>query len=180
MKALIVVDMQHDFIDGALGSAEATMIVEKVAEKVKQYNEDPGAVIIYTRDTHDEHYMDSFEGQRLPVMHCIENTPGWEIVPEVFVEGPNVNIIDKSTFGHRNIARVVHDFVGCCLESNEVESIELCGVCTDICVVSNAMLIKSAYMDIPIIVDSACCAGTTPENHQAALTVMRSCQIDVI
>ena len=179
MKALIVIDMQEDFVRGSLGSPEAQAIVPAVAAKVAEYKKsEEETIIIYTRDTHFQNYMETNEGFYLPVPHCIVNTPGWSIVPEVMTEG--AEIVDKYTFGCYNLPNVVQDAACRCYESWEVDSIEICGLCTDICVISNALILKSVYTDIPIIVDSKCCAGVTPEKHAAALEVMRSCQIDVI
>lgn len=178
MKVLIVIDMQKDFVDGALGTPEAQAIVPAVAAKVKKYNEMDNGVIIYTKDTHFSNYMDTMEGIHLPVPHCIENTEGWEIVPEVYVEDSVV--LDKYTFGRYNLPNDVWATAMIKYEGKELESIEVVGLCTDICVVSNCLILKSVYRDTPIIVDSSCCAGVTPEKHEAALEVMRSCQIEVI
>lgn len=177
MKVLVVVDMQHDFVDGALGTTEAQAIVSKVAEKVKQYVEEDG-IIVYTQDTHSADYMETMEGHYLPVPHCIAGTDGWRILPAVYVEDSYV--VQKNTFGHLTLGQ---DVWQACLEkfdSTEIESIELCGVCTDICVLANSIILKTDYHYLPIIVDSSCCAGVTPEKHAAALEVMRSCQIEVI
>jgi nicotinamidase-related amidase len=176
MKVLIVVDMQHDFVDMALGSPEAKAIVPAVAAKVAEYKKN--GVIIYTRDTHFDNYMDTMEGKHLPVPHCIANTLGWQIVPEVY--DCDSEIIDKYTFGSYNLVNEIFPACGRKFGNTDIESIELCGVCTDICVISNALILKSVFMDTPIIVDSKCCAGVTPEKHEAALEVMRSCQIEVI
>lgn len=164
MDTLIVVDMQNDFIDGSLGTKEAVLIVENVRKKVMEYKA-AGKEIIYTRDTHFDNYLDTFEGKNLPVKHCIKDTEGWNIKDEVYVEGSR--IIDKLTFGY--------------VPWNEfgLKSVEICGLCTDICVISNALIIRANYPDMDILVDAACCAGVTPEKHQAALLVMQSCQIQV-
>jgi nicotinamidase-related amidase len=177
MKVLIVIDMQHDFVDGILGTPEARAIVPAVAEKVKEYIKNDG-VVIYTRDTHFDFYLETMEGKHLPVPHCINGTYGWQIVSDVY--NCDSEIVDKLTFGSYGVADVITPACGRKFESIDIESIELCGVCTDICVISNALIIKSVYHDTPIIVDSKCCAGVTPEKHAAALEVMRSCQIDVI
>lgn len=179
VKVLVVVDMQKDFVDGSLGSPEAQAIVPNVAAKVKQYAEMENAVILYTRDTHPVQYMDTFEGKHLPVPHCIRGTDGWQIVPEVLVEG-NTEIADKFTFGYYDIAGMINRACGRHFKTTDVESIEVCGLCTDICVISNVMIIKASYDDVPIIVDSSCCAGVTPAKHEAALEVMRSCQVEVL
>lgn len=176
MKVLIVIDMQKDFVDGVLGTPEAQAIVPNVTAKVKEYidNDD---VVLYTRDTHFENYLDTMEGKYLPVPHCIDHTEGWQIVPEVFVE--NSEVVDKLTFGSYAVADAIIPACGRQYGNINVESIELCGVCTDICVISNALIIKSIFHDIPIFIDSKCCAGVTPAKHEAALEVMRSCHIEV-
>ena len=179
MKALIVIDMQEDFIRGSLGSPEAQAIISAVAAKVAEYkNSEEETIILYTRDTHFPNYMETMEGSYLPVPHCIVNTHGWQIIPEVVTAG-NVEVLDKYTFGAYDIPNKLQELACRCWESWEIDSIELCGVCTDICVISNALILKSIYRDIPITVDSKCCAGVTPEKHEAALEVMRSCQINV-
>lgn len=164
-KTLIVVDMQKDFIDGSLGTKEAVAIVENVKKKIQEYR-DRGDEIIFTRDTHQMDYMSTNEGKHLPVEHCIEGTEGWKIQAEL--EVPEAIYIDKPTFGY--------------LKWNEynLEEVELIGLCTDICVVSNALIIKALYPEIKVTVDASCCAGVTPESHAAALTTMRMCQVEVI
>jgi len=164
-KTLIVVDMQNDFIDMALGTPEACAIVPAVREKIRRYAE-AGDEIIYTRDTHGENYLDTPEGKKLPVPHCIKGTRGWEIADGLYLEGSR--IIDKPNFGWPHWDR------------EELYEVELCGLCTDICVVSNALIIKASFPDAGVTVDSACCAGVTPESHECALTTMKMCQIDVI
>lgn len=178
MKVLVVVDMQKDFVDGALGSPEAQAIVPNVAAKVKKYAEMEDGLVVYTKDTHFADYMETREGKYLPVMHCIHGTEGWEIIPEVMGDQTAV-VFNKSTFGYNQIAEDIAYIVNGEFEQR-VDSIEVCGLCTDICVVSNALILKASFPDIPFTVDSACCAGVTPEKHEAALEVMRSCQIDVI
>ena len=164
-KTLIVVDMQNDFIDMALGTKEAVAIVPKVKSKIANYIE-KGYEVIYTRDTHLEDYLDTPEGKKLPVPHCIKGTKGWEIADGLYVEG--CKIIDKPNFGwpHWN--------------EESLEDVEIIGLCTDICVVSNALIIKAAFPNANVKVDSSCCAGVTPQSHEAALTTMKMCQIDVI
>lgn len=165
MKTLIVVDVQNDFVTGALGTPEAQMIIPNVKVKIKEY-QDRGDEIIFTRDTHQSNYLETNEGKNLPVEHCIENTDGWKIVYGLDV--PNCSIINKTTFGwtHWN--------------NRNFEEIELIGLCTDICVVSNALILKAMFPEIKITVDASCCAGVTPESHKAALTTMKMCQINVI
>ena len=179
MKVLVVVDMQKDFVDGALGSPEAQAIVPNVAEKVKQYSEMENGLVVYTRDTHFSDYMYTREGRYLPVPHCIFETEGWEIIPEVLVDQVTVVIFNKETFGYSAIAEEIAYIVNGEMDQ-EIDSIEVCGLCTDICVISNALILKANFPDVPFVVDSSCCAGVTPEKHEAALEVMRSCQIDVI
>lgn len=168
-KLLIVVDMQNDFVDGSLGTKEAEGIVAHVKAKVEQYQEQEDTVI-FTRDTHTEAYLDTQEGKKLPVVHCVKGTKGWEIIDclQPYVQ----TVFDKPTFGSVQLAHVV--------ARGGYEQIELVGLCTDICVVSNALLLKAALPEIQICVDSACCAGVTPASHEAALTTMKMCQIEVL
>ena len=171
-KILIVVDMQNDFIDGALGTPEAVAIVDAVKEKIKSY---PPENVIVTMDTHGEDYMETQEGKYLPVPHCIRGTEGWYIRPEIAQLLIGAVIYEKPTFGSMNLAKDLKELS----EADDIE-IELVGLCTDICVVSNALLLKATMPEVKISVDAACCAGVTPEKHQAALETMRSCQIQVI
>lgn len=164
-RTLIVVDMQKDFIDGALGTLEAVAILENVKNKIAEYRE-RGDEIIFTRDTHQENYPETNEGRNLPVVHCIENTPGWQIHPELVVDG--ATYINKPSFGYLG------------WDAFDFEQVELIGLCTDICVVSNALIIKAMFPEIDVTVDAACCAGVTPETHKAALETMKCCQIHVI
>jgi len=169
-KILIVVDMQNDFIDGALGTPEAVAIVPRVVEKIRQFD----GTVWMTRDSHGSDYMETQEGRNLPVMHCIVGSDGWKIRPEIAACGAD-NIFNKPTFG--SVAMVNHLVA---LNASEgVESVELIGLCTDICVISNAMLIKANLPEVPVIVDAACCAGVTPQSHANALAAMRMCQIRV-
>ena len=163
-KTLIVVDMQNDFIDMALGTKEAVAIVPYVKAKIDEYVKG-GNDIIYTRDTHAENYLETNEGKHLPVPHCIRNTKGWEIYEGLYVEGSR--IIDKPNFGWNGWDKEVF------------EEVELVGLCTDICVVSNALIIKASHPEIKVSVDSKCCAGVTPESHEAALKTMAMCQIEI-
>lgn len=174
MKVLVVVDMQNDFIDGALGTKEAEAIVPKVEEKIRNFD----GIVLYTRDTHEEDYLDTQEGKYLPVMHCIRGTRGFELNPKIEAlrkESP----IDKPTFGSRELGKRLWSL-------NEeykqramggLESVTFVGLCTDICVISNAMIAKAFIPEVPIIVDSACCAGVTPKSHENALEAMKMCQI---
>ena len=171
-KILVVIDMQNDFIDGALGTAEAAGIVEAVKEKIRSY---PAANVIATMDTHFDNYMQTQEGKYLPVPHCIRETAGWEIRPEIADLLKEAKIYEKPTFGSTQLAADLK----AAAEKEEIE-LELIGLCTDICVVSNALLLKAQMPEVKISVDASCCAGVTPVKHEAALETMRSCQIQVI
>ena len=171
-KVLVVIDMQNDFIDGALGTAEAVGIVDKVVKKIGNY---PADCIYATRDTHGEDYLETSEGRYLPVKHCIKGTMGWEIRKEVAQAMPQALVIDKPTFGSEELVqRLLEESKG-----EEIE-IELVGLCTDICVVTNALLLKTKLPETKIKVDAACCAGVTPESHEAALLTMKMCQVEVV
>ena len=172
MKILVVVDMQNDFIDGALGSPEAQAIVPAVAAKIAEYKAH-GRPIIYTRDSHNSNYLNTQEGQRLPVPHCIAGTHGWEIADGLYVEGSIVD--NKHSFGSTNLVNyIASNYRG------RFDEIEVIGLCTDICVISNVMILKAHFPETPITVDSKCCAGVTPESHENALNAMKMCHIDVI
>lgn len=166
-RTLIVIDMQNDFIDGALGTAEAQAIVPNVKKKIEEYKA-RGDKIIFTRDTHRSDYLETNEGKHLPVEHCINGTYGWIISDEV--NYPEYRHINKHTFGYTHWN----------YEFDDLEDVELVGLCTDICVVSNALILKAQFPNANITVDASCCAGVTPESHQAALTTMKMCQINVI
>ena len=168
-KILIIVDMQKDFVDGSLGTKEAQAIVPAVKEKIENFNGD----IIFTKDTHGEDYMNTQEGQNLPIPHCIKGTPGHEIINELqpYVKKA-LAVFEKETFGSRKLANFLKELH----KEKEIESIELIGLCTDICVGSNAIMLKAGLPEIPIHIDSSCCAGVTEESHQAALTTMKMCQ----
>ncbi len=170
-KLLIVIDMQNDFIDAALGTPEAVSIVEAVKEKIRSY---PVQNVIATMDTHSENYMDTQEGRYLPVPHCIRGSEGWQIRPDIAALLDGAKIYEKPTFGSTALAADLKELS----EQEEIE-IELIGLCTDICVVSNALLLKASMPEVKISVDPSCCAGVTPEKHLAALETMRSCQIQV-
>ena len=167
MKLLIVVDMQNDFIDGALGTSEAVAILPYVKKKITEFD----GKVIFTRDTHFENYSDTQEGKKLPVPHCIKNTHGWEIHRELDALR-HTDAIDKVTFGSKDLV----DVIG---RESDVESITFVGLCTDICVISNVMLTKAFYPEIPLIVDAKGCAGVTPQSHQTALDAMKMCQIEI-
>lgn len=172
MKALIVVDMQNDFIDGALGTPEAEAIVENVRARIEEYRRNSDAVI-FTRDTHHENYMNTLEGKKLPVPHCIEGSHGWQIREEL--NTCDAQIIDKPTFGSYELVDLLREVD----EETPLEEIELVGLCTDICVISNAMMIKAAFLEIAVSVDASCCAGVTPASHNNALDAMEICQIEI-
>lgn len=175
MKTLIVIDMQTDFVTGTLGTKEAVAILPNVKKKIDEYLAN-GDEVIFTRDTHGEQYLETSEGKHLPVPHCIKGTDGWQICPEI--DNEKCEHIDKPTFGYLPWNFV---FDGTrAMKTREFESIEIIGVCTDICVVSNALILKALYPETDITVDASCCAGVTPDSHQAALTTMKSCQINVI
>lgn len=168
-KLLVVIDMQNDFIDGALGTKEAEAIVDRVVEKIGEYPKDH---IYATRDTHGNDYLQTREGEFLPVVHCVEGTHGWQINEKVAAALDGAVIVNKGTFGSQALADMLYlEAVG-----HEDVEIELIGLCTDICVVSNAILIKTRLPEAKVIVDASCCAGVTPESHDAALKTMQMCQ----
>lgn len=168
-KLLVVVDMQKDFIDGSLGTREALAIVPRVKEKIEEYMKADNDVI-FTLDTHEENYLDTQEGKKLPVLHCIRGSEGWELHSSLKdYEGKR---FEKRTFGSDELSLYI--------KSRNYESIELVGLCTDICVISNALLLKAFAPETPIRVDSSCCAGVTPESHENALNAMKVCHIEVV
>ena len=167
MKYLVVVDMQNDFIDGALGSPEAVAILPYVEERIKTFDGE----VLFTRDTHFEDYPSTAEGKKLPVAHCIKDTDGWQIRAELDALRKTAPI-DKITFGSKDLVAYFAD--------KSPESITLLGLCTDICVISNALLLKAFYPELPIAVDAKGCAGVTPESHENALAAMKMCQIDIL
>lgn len=186
MKVLVLVDLQKDFIDGALGTPEAQSIVPKVVDKINNYDDKRNTLVLFTKDTHYDNYMDTLEGKMLPVPHCIEGTPGWSINREIknavelyrFLSYSSDEIIKsrvyKNTFGS--------DVLGDLLvkHKDEIEEVEFVGLCTDICVISNVLMARQKLPNTRIIVDASCCAGSTPNNHLAALNVMKACHINVI
>ena len=167
MKYLIVVDMQNDFTTGSLGSAHAAAIIPNVVEKVKAFSGN----VIFTRDTHDDDYLQTQEGKKLPVVHCVKGSDGCQICDELktYVE----QVVDKVTFGSVVLPHILSK------QGEPVEEIELCGLCTDICVISNAMILKAAFPEAKITVDASCCAGVTLESHNTALNAMKAVQIEV-
>ena len=175
LRILIVVDMQNDFVDGALGTPEAVAILPAVTEKIRAYRA-KGGLVFATLDTHGENYLSTQEGSFLPVPHCIRGTAGWELAPAVRDTLPeDVRIVEKPAFGSPELVRLVGETVG-----GGSAEVELVGLCTDICVVSNALLLKAAYPELPVSVDPACCAGVTPASHDAALTTMKMCQVRIL
>ena len=179
MKVLIVVDMQNDFIDGDLGTEEAVRIVPKVAEKIKGFD----GKIFFTRDTHEDDYLESQEGRNLPVVHCVRETKGWELCPEIeALRKKEDTVLDKPSFGSIELGHKLREYMTGLSARGEgkVESITLVGLCTDICVISNAMIIKAFFPEIPVLVDASCCAGVTQESHNTALKSMETCQIQVV
>ena len=176
VRYLVVVDMQKDFIDGSLGTEEAQGIVEKVKEKILSY---PKEMVYATLDTHGEDYLSTQEGKRLPVPHCIKGTEGWGLHPALKELILPDHFFEKGSFGSLQLAEFMRELFRQ-QDSMERASIELVGLCTDICVVSNALLLKAFLPEIPISVDSSCCAGVTKEKHLAALETLRSCQIEVL
>ena len=170
-KLLIVIDMQNDFIDGALGTPEAVAIVENVKAKIRSY---PLADILATKDTHETHYLQTQEGKNLPVEHCIRGSKGWEIREDIAELLDGVKIYEKPTFGSVAMALDIAE-----ISQDEEIEVEMVGLCTDICVVSNALLLKAMMPEVKISVDASCCAGVTPESHDAALETMKMCQVEV-
>lgn len=166
---LVVVDMQRDFIDGALGTAEAQAVLPRVQERIRLARAEQEEVA-FTRDTHTRAYLSTQEGRRLPVAHCIEGSPGWQLAEGLAREGDR--LFDKPAFGSVALARYVAE--------GAFTQVELCGVCTDICVISNALLIKAFAPEVRVCVRADCCAGVTPQRHETALAAMQACQIDVV
>lgn len=168
MKILVVVDMQNDFIDGALGTPEAVAIVPYVKKVIQNFD----GKILFTRDTHFANYLNTQEGKNLPVPHCVKGTPGWEIHPELDALRAT-EPIDKLTFGSSTLPEILKN-------EDHIESITFIGLCTDICVISNVMLTKAFFPEIPIFVDAKACAGVTVDSHKNALAAMKMCQVNVI
>ena len=172
-KILVIVDMQHDFIDGSLGNSDAMAILSTAVQKINQRIAD-GWDIAVTLDTHGPDYLSTQEGQKLPVPHCIKDTTGWELHPMVkkALKGVPYRIFEKPTFGSESLIAY--------LKEEQPEAVEFIGLCTDICVVSNAMLLKVAFPETELRCIAKCCAGVTPESHEAALTTMKMCQAKII
>lgn len=175
-KLLVVVDMQNDFIDGVLGTEEALKIVDAVVSKIKQYKQN-GDSIVFTKDTHMENYLETQEGRNLPAKHCIKDSYGWEICESIqrVCDLSKHKVYEKVTFGASEMAKDLISGV-----YDDIEEIELVGLCTDICVISNALLIKAFLPEVPLAVDGGCCAGVTPDSHRNALEAMKMCQVKVI
>ena len=171
-KLLFVIDMQNDFINGALGTKEAEGILPAVIEKVRSFDGD----VIFTRDTHFDNYMETQEGKNLPVPHCIKDTSGWELAPELekLRQERNAPVFDKLTFGCKELPAYLAEHY-----PEGLESAEFIGVCTDICVISNALLVKAFFPELPVSVTASLCAGATPQSHENALEAMKMCQIAV-
>ena len=175
MNYLIVVDMQVDFITGSLGSDHAAAIVPNVIEKIRNFD----GRIIFTRDTHFDDYLQTQEGKKLPVPHCIKDSDGWQICDEIrqvaeTLPAEHVSYVDKPTFGCVKLPEIIKEF------GESIDRMELCGLCTDICVISNAMILKAAFPEVPITIDASCCAGVTNESHRTALNAMQAVQIEVV
>lgn len=171
-KLLVVVDMQNDFVDGSLGTPEAGGIVENVVAKIKNHR----GPVVYTRDTHPDNYLETQEGKNLPVVHCVEGTTGWELNPAVQETVNGRKIFDKPTFGSLELAHYVTNL----FQAKAIDAVELIGLCTDICVLSNAILLKAAEPELKVSVDASCCAGVTPQSHQNALETMKMCQVEIV
>ena len=174
-KILVAVDLQNDFIDGALGTKEAEAIVPAAAARIRDWRE-AGADIFATLDTHEANYAETQEGKRLPVPHCIRGTEGWQLSPVIREALGECTLVEKLTFGSIRLPELIREKIG----DGKGATIELIGLCTDICVVSNALLLKAAFPEAAIQVSSSCCAGVTPEKHKAALETMASCQIEIL
>ena len=176
---LVVIDMQKDFIDGSLGTAEAQKIVDKVIKKIETWD----GPVFATRDTHDENYLNSLEGKNLPVVHCVRGSDGWQIEPgvEAALKKKGAAIVDKPTFGSMELARMLlGQNAGFFDGSGPIAEVVLVGLCTGICVISNALMMKAAMPNVPIKVDASCCACVTPESHKTALEAMKLCQVEIM
>ena len=165
-KCILVIDVQNDFVNGALGTKEAVEMLPRLVEKLQN---EKNASLVFTQDTHKDNYLDTNEGKHLPVRHCIKNTEGWQIAPALSEFLDDAKIIEKKSFGSTTLPSVVAEY----------DEIELVGLCTDICVISNALLLKAFFPEKKISVDPACCAGVTPESHKSAIEIMKLCQVDI-
>lgn len=164
-KALVVIDVQNDFVTGPLGTKEAQEMIPRLVEKLRETKSD----LIFTQDTHKDNYLQTHEGKNLPVVHCIKGTEGWELVDDVQEFVQYANVIEKKAFGSTRLPSLLKPY----------EEIEFCGLCTDICVISNALLVKAFYPETLVSIDSKCCAGSTPEAHDAALMILKNCQCKI-
>lgn len=170
-SVLLVVDMQNDFVHGALGTQEAQAIVPRVVDKIKAF-EGP---VLFTQDTHEEDYLETQEGQHLPVEHCIRGTDGWEIISDI-KSVKDAPVVEKDTFGSKDLIELLKEMH----DEEPIDRITIVGLCTDICVISNALLIKAYFPEMEILVDASCCAGVTPESHETALSAMEACQVKIV
>ena len=173
-KVLVVIDMQNDFITGSVGSVQAQKIVDNVAKRIKDFN----GQIVFTRDTHYDNYLDTREGKALPIVHCVEGTQGWELEKSIkkLQLGGDYPVFDKITFGSKRMV----DFLLYLNKLKKVDEVTIIGLCTDICVISNAFLIQAYLPEAAIVIDASCCAGVTEQSHKAALEAMKNCQIKII
>lgn len=173
-KILVVIDMQNDFITGSLGTDEAKYIIQKVVQKIRNHS----GVIIVTKDTHDNNYLNTQEGYNLPIPHCIKGTKGWELDNNIeeALQDHTKYVVEKPSFGSLQLLDIVDDLLS---QGNSIDEIELIGLCTDICVISNAMILKARLPEVPFVVDASCCAGVTPGSHKNALETMKMCQIKI-
>lgn len=169
---LVVVDMQNDFVDGVLGTKEAVAMIPQAVKTIQGFKGE----IYFTQDTHQKDYLSTQEGKKLPVLHCVEGTRGWDFYPAIKALVKKHRVFKKNTFGSRELAEHLKELN----QKEKIESISLLGICTDICVISNAMMIKAFLPEVPIKVVESACAGVTQESHKNALKAMQSCQIDVI
>lgn len=174
MRVLVVVDMQKDFVSGALGTPEAVEIVPWVEERIRA-GLDRGETVLFTRDTHEQAYLETQEGKKLPVPHCIRGSDGWELIPQLRPLAQGRQVLDKPTFGSAALGETLAELD----RTERVETVTFVGLCTDICVISNALLVKAFLPEAEIRVDARCCAGVTPESHRTALAAMKTCQITV-
>ncbi|WP_295151926.1 cysteine hydrolase family protein [uncultured Ruminococcus sp.] len=177
MKLLVAIDLQKDFTNGALGNAECDAAADKAAERINAFhNENPDVPVVFTLDTHTNAYMDTQEGKNLPVIHCVRGTEGWKLDPRIeAVRRDDDILVEKPAFGSAELPAVLRKVAG----DNEIEQIEFIGICTDICVISNAMIIKANFPEMPIVINADCCAGVTPESHENALNAMAVCQMKI-
>lgn len=169
-KAIIVIDMQNDFVFGELSTDDARVIIPRLVEKLEKVVSEKSADLIFTQDTHKDDYLSTQEGRNLPIPHCIKNSEGWEIISDLKRFTPYAKaVIEKKTFGSTRLPSLIKPY----------KEVEFVGVCTDICIISNALLVKAFYPELLVSVDSKCCAGTTPESHAIALTAMKNCQCKI-